>query len=106
MSTKQEPSLALEQAQIISWKMLALAEQCDWDQLPDLENKRKKIMESFFSQPVPVHDSAQVEKIIQDVLIINDQITALAEKEKVSIGQQRQNIKKRQNVQSAYLQNK
>ncbi|MCU7837410.1 MAG: flagellar protein FliT [gamma proteobacterium symbiont of Taylorina sp.] len=101
-----EKQVELQQVWIISQKMFELAKNSDWEKLPDLENERKKIMALFFSEAVSDQDSARVEKIIQDVLAINDNIAVLAEKEKMSIALQRQNIKKRQNVQSAYLQNK
>ena len=96
----------LEQFKEISQKMLALAQVNNWEELPVLEIQRKSIIESFFSENTSEQDVPQVEKMIQDVLLINSKITGLAEKNKISIGLQRQNIKKRQNVHSAYLQNK
>ena len=101
-----EKQSELEKFQAITHEMFALAEVSHWEKLPDLENERKKIIESFFSKEVSIQDSPQVEKVIQDVLLINDKITELAEKSKSTISLQRQNIKKRQNVHSAYLQNK
>ncbi len=96
----------LEQFQEMSQVMLELSEANDWDKLPDLENKRQAIMRSIFSEKVSVQDAPQVEKIIKEVLLINEKITKLAEKSKVSISFKRQNIIKRQNVHSAYIQNK
>ena len=91
----------------ISQKMLALAKANDWDQLPELEIERKHLMHSFFEhQQISSLESAQIEQVIQGVLSINHTISQLAEKEKVSIGQQLHGLKKRQNVHSAYLQNK
>ena len=95
----------LSQLQEISRKMLNLAEACDWDKLPDLEDERKSLMQSFFSHQISIRDSAQVKQVIQDVLSINDDIAKLAQQEKTSIGHQVQGMKKRQNVHSAYLQN-
>ena len=99
--------LELEQVQEISQKMLDLAQANDWEPLPDLELKRKNLMHSFFEQQqISAQDSAPIEQLIQRVLSINDMISQLAEQKKVSIGQQLNGLKKRQNVHSAYLQNK
>ncbi len=95
----------LSQCQEISLKMLSLAQANDWDKLPDLENKRKNFMKTFFSQQVSLRDSALVSSVIQDVLLINDKISQLAQQEKTSTGHKLQGLKKRQNVHSAYLQN-
>ncbi len=95
----------LSQFQEISLKMLCLAQANDWDKLPDLENKRKNLMKTFFSQQVSSRDSVLVRSVIQDVLSINDKISQLAQQEKLSIGDKLQGLKKRQNVHSAYLQN-
>ena len=100
-----EKLLELKEIQAISHKMFALAEVNNWQKLPDLEKERKNIMNSFFSSEVTMQDSSEVKKVIQDVLLINDKITELAEESKRTISLQRQNIKKRQNVHSAYLQN-
>lgn len=87
--------------------MLVLAKANNWEQLPELEIKRKHLMHSFFEQQqTSVLDSAKIEQAIQNVLSINMTITQLAEQEKVSIGQQLHGLKKRQNVHSAYLQHK
>ena len=96
----------LEQFQEMSQMMLELSEAGDWDKLPDLESERQAIMKSVFSEQVSVQDAPQVEKLIKEVLLINEKITKLAEKSKISISFQRQNIIKRQNVHSAYIQNK
>ena len=102
----------LSQFQEISQKMLSLAEACDWDKLPELEAERKNLMLSFFEhqqtslQGVSSQKSTQIERLMKSVLSINDKISQLAEQEKVSIGNQLHGLKKRQNVHSAYLQNK
>lgn len=96
----------LEQFQQMSQTMLELSEASDWDKLPDLESERQTVMRSIFSEEVSIQDAPQVEKLIKEVLLINEKITKLAEKSKVSISFKRQNIIKRQNVHSAYIQNK
>ena len=96
----------LTQFQEISQKMLGLAQSSDWDKLSDLEHERKDLMKSFFSHQVSSQDSGHVEGVIQEVLSINDKIAQLAQLEKNSLGHQLQGLKKRQNVHSAYLQNK
>ena len=97
--------LELEKFKKISQKMLDLATVKDWGKFSELEKERSNVIESFFSQAVSVEESSQVERIINEVLLINDKITALAEKDQLSISLQRKNMKKRQNVHSAYLQN-
>ena len=96
----------LQQFLDISRKMLEFAEANDWEKLPDLENNRKKIMLSFFEAKNSAPKSAKVEQIIKSVLSINEEIEQFARQEKVTIGHQLQGLKKKQNVHSAYLQNK
>lgn len=102
----KEKTHQLSLFQEISKKMLGMAESKDWEKLPDLENERKILMQFFFEQSVSAQDSAQVKQVIQDVLSINEKISQLAEQEKMLIGQQINSMKKRQNVHSAYLENK
>ena len=90
----------------ISRKMLKFAKNNDWDKLPDLEVERKRIMSSFFEEQISELDSTKIEQVIKDVLLINEKIEQLAQQEKVVVGQQLQGLKKKQNVHSAYLQNK
>ncbi len=106
-----EKQLELEKLQKISQTMLLSAQENDWEKLPELETERKNVMESFFSpvsfsQKLTLQDSARVEQVIQEVLSINDKISHLAEKEKVTINTRLYGMKKKQNVHSAYLQNK
>ena len=103
MSRPQEMS----QLQEISQTMLALAKANNWEQLPELEIKRKSLMQSFFErQPVSTRNSVEIEQVIKNILSINDKIAHLAEQEKITIGQKLHGMKKRQNVHSAYVQNK
>ena len=100
----------LKQFLNISQKMLELAKNNDWEKLSDLEIDRKKIMQSFFEAKNSAdnleHNSDKVEQVIKNVLSINEKIEQLAQKEKATIGQQLHGLKKKQNVHSAYLQNK
>ncbi len=102
--------LELKQFLDISLKMLEFAKVSDWEKLPALENERKKIMISFFESPTSDEKSSEnvleAEQTINDVLSINEQIEQLAQKEKVTIAQQLHGFKKKQNVHSAYLENK
>lgn len=102
----ESKSVDLKQFLDISQSMLECAKSNDWDKLPDLENKRKSVINSFFEQSPAEQDSVKIEKTIKDVLSINEKIEQLAQQEKVIIGQQLQGLKKKQNVRSAYLQNK
>jgi len=90
----------------ISRKMLASAESNNWEKLADLETERKMIMSSFFEEQISERHSARVGQAIKNVLAMNKKIEQLALQEKVTIGQQLQGLKKKQNVHSAYLQNK
>ena len=100
----------LSQLLNMSDQMLGLAEKNDWNDFSELESSRQKAMYSFFESPLldesSAEDSAKIEQIINKVLFINNQIEKLAKKEKITIGQQLQGMKKKQNVHSAYLQNK
>lgn len=97
----------LQKIQNLSHKMLKLAEMDDWEQLPELEQLRDISIRNFFEeQDISAQNSNEVERVIKSVLKINDQITVLAEQKKVAISEQLQGLKKRKNVNSAYLQNK
>ena len=106
----EDKDFKLKQFLDISRKMLAYAKKNDWGKLPALENDRKKIMRSVFEGKNPVSNSYQntteIAQTIKNVLSINDKIEQLAQQEKVIIGQHLHGLKKKQNVHSAYLQNK
>lgn len=106
----EDKDFELKQFLVISQKMLDYAENNDWEKLPDLESDRKKIMQSLFESQDSDRDSSsgttKIEQTIKNVLSINEKIEQLAQQEKVVIGQQLQGLKKKQNVHSAYLQNK
>ena len=102
--------LKLKQFLDISRQMLVFAKNNDWEKLPDLENDRNKIMRSVFKGKNSVSNSPSnahgIEQTIKNVLSINDKIEQLAQQKKVTIGRQLHGLKKKQNVHSAYLQNK
>lgn len=102
----EDKDVELKQLLDISQQMLELAKNNDWEKLPDLETDRKKIMQSFFETQNSLDNTADIEQAIKDVLFINEKIEQLAQQEKVQIGQQLHALKKKQNVHSAYLQNK
>lgn len=106
----EDKDFELKQFLDISQQMLDCAENNDWEKLPDLENDRKKIMLSLFElQDSDSHspfNTTKIEKTIKNVLSINEKIEQLAQQEKMVIGQQLHGLKKKQNVHSAYLQNK
>lgn len=92
MNTNRQ--LELKQFHKISQKMLTLAEASDWEKIPELENKRKHLIQSFFEkqqtsiQNLSLQDTHKVKQVIQSVLSTNDKITQLAEQAKVSLSQQ------------------
>ncbi len=100
----------LNQLLDMSQKMLGLADKNDWDDFTELENNRKKVMYSFFESPLidesSAEDSEKIEQIIKKVLLINEQIEKKAQQNKCTLARQLQGMKKKQNVHSAYLQNK
>ncbi len=97
----------LKDIQNLSNKMLLLAESGDWDKIPDIEQQRDKLIRHFFeTHDLIASDRNKVEQAIHTVLQINNKMTALAEQEKLRINEHLHDLKKRQNVNSAYLQNR
>ncbi len=92
----------------ISQQMLVDAQAGHWDKLPDLESKRNELMHVFFEQngPAVAYSHEQIKQTIEAVLRLNKKIAQLAQQEKNGISQQLHGMKKKQNVHSAYLQNK
>ncbi len=106
-----DKQLELTRFQTISQQMLGLAETGDWDKIPALESERKQMMYAFFEtadlqKKLLPEESEKVAVLIKEVLHINDNISKLAEQGKQHLSQEFQGMKKRQNVQSAYLQNR
>ncbi len=93
-----------------SQRMLGLAQNSDWEEFSELEIKRTEVMHSFFESSAlkegSIGDSDKIEQTIKKVLLINEQIEKLAQKEKITISQQLHSMKQKQNVHSAYLENK
>ena len=103
----KQTSQELNDIQNLSNTILSLAESDDWDNIPGIEQQRDKLIRHFFeNQDVNAGDRDIIEQTIQSVLQINKRVTVLAEQKKITINAQMQDLRKRQNVNSAYLQNK
>lgn len=98
--------IKMQQFFTISQQMLALAEKNQWEQMAALESERKQLMTAFFENQLSEMPAAKLSQLIQDVLLINEKIEHRAEQEKETIGQNLYALKQKQNVHSAYLQNK
>ncbi len=97
----------LNEIHVLSNTILSLAESDDWDSIPDIEQQRDKLIRHFFeNKDFDAGDRGIIEQTIQSVLQINNRFTVLAEQKKLTINAQMQDLRKRQNVNSAYLQNK
>ena len=103
----KQTSQELNDIQNLSNTILLLAESDDWDDIPGIEQQRDKLIRHYFeTQDFNSGDREIIEQTIQSVLKINNRVTVLAEQKKITINAQMQDLRKRQNVNSAYLQNK
>ncbi|GEM_PF-2767507 len=103
----KQTSQELNDIQNLSNTILSLAESDDWDNIPGIEQQRDNLIRHFFeNQDFNAGDRDIIEQTIQSVLQINKRVTVLAEQKKITINAQMQDLRKRQNVNSAYLQNK
>lgn len=98
----------LESLVNISNQMLLLAQQSQWDDLPELETQRQDFMYQVFENKNMdgIKNIVDIEQSISEILSINQQIECLAQQNKKEIKQQFSGLKKQHHVHSAYLQNK
>ena len=97
----------LNDIQDLSNTILSLAESDDWDNIPGIEQQRDNLICHFFeNQDFNAGDRDIIEQTIQSVLQINKRVTVLAEQKKITLNAQMQDLRKRQNANTAYLQNK
>ncbi len=95
----------LKGLQAISQQMLQSAQQEEWQKLPLLEQQRKALMHGYFEEVRSEKEVEIIATVINSVLSINREIEQLAREQQKKINRQLQNMKKRQNAHSAYMQN-
>jgi len=115
MANKDKQEVRQEAKQLeslleLSQSMLACAKEEQWQKLPDIETKRQQLMYKLFENKsvfVGTENlSTQATMTIEAVLAINTEIEQFAQQQKVSLTQKVSGLKKKQNVHSAYLENK
>lgn len=98
----QEP---LQELLDISSKMLGMAENSQWELIPEYEKQRLALARSIFKTPLDIQDSPLVASIIEQVLEINRKFNDLAEQEKADLSRNFQLFKKRSKINNAYTDN-
>ena len=102
---QDEQKQQLVELKSITEKMLAMANESNWEQLESLEKTRVVLIENFFSNNYTESDTPIIAPVIQSMIAINEQITQILEtnKKKISIEFSQFNSSKR--AESAYLKN-
>ena len=86
----------------ISAKMRQLAQQLEWENLAQLENKRHGLIKSFFSSPVAVEDSEVIRNGIHRILDIDQQIITMGKKHRGELGGKLVDFQTHKKAVSAY----
>ncbi len=61
----------------LTGKMMALAREEEWEEIPPIELERRALLEEFFESPVSSEDAAEVRELIQALLATDKQIMEL-----------------------------
>ena len=70
----------------LSRAMLEKAREKSWDDVFELEQRRRELMQLFFSEPVAVEDAQSVSTGIQEVMAIDRELMVLASQAKAELG--------------------
>lgn len=87
---------------VMSKQMLTLAKNREWEQVTELEEKRRVLVLQCFQQPTSEQDSPEVAASIREVLRLNQEVTELGKQSREELGGElRTNITGR-TAQAAY----
>ena len=89
----------------ISRRLSELAHQGQWEDLPELESKRRSMLEEFFSEAVAKDISSEIAAGIKKILSADEEIASLAQQGRLKIATQLQDIAKGKQVIEAYANN-
>jgi len=86
----------------ISAKMRQLAQELEWENLAQLENKRHNLIKSFFSSPVEVEDAEVIREGIHRILDMDQQIISMGKRHRGEISGKLVDFTKHKRAVSAY----
>lgn len=94
---------ALDHVLQLSAAMHANAEQGEWIKVRELEEQRRPALEKMFSTS---SSESQLRTVIQQLLVIENAITTMAEQDHASMKNTMQNLRKGKAANKAYQQSK
>lgn len=99
------PESLLEEALVLTQKMLALAEADEWEQVKALEEKQEGLLRTCFKPENRFADRASVAEKAQEILDLNQQIIEASAQSKARINQDLSQMQKGRAAIRAYMDN-
>ena len=87
----------------LSTEMLKLAHEQEWSQVAELEEKRRLLVMACFRQPTPEQDAPEVAAAIREILVLNQEVTALGKECQQQLGSEMHTNRVGRAAQTAYL---
>ncbi len=109
MNSPQDAHQKMELLTIDSQTMLVLAQQGQWDELVEMEVKRRLVLEDFFEtlpDQLKTKIAGELRQFIEQLLEIDQQIMMLSGKAKIDAAGEVQNIQAGSLAVKAYNDNK
>ncbi len=101
--------LAMDKLVSLSERMLALAKAGEWQQLTELESKRRPLLEAFFSawnnESADPQGVAAVRSFIKSLQTLDGEILGLAKQGKEQTADELSQLRKGREAASSYLKN-
>jgi len=89
----------------ISQTMLAHARRGEWPELTQIEKRRGKLLEDFFSQTITPEMASIIEEVIRQVMDVDKEVIALGEEMQKQMGKDLREIGKGKTATRAYTEN-
>ncbi len=97
------PDSRLEEALVLTQRMLELAKQDEWEEVKVLEEKQGSLLRDCFESGNPITDRAAVARTAQQILDLNQKIIAVSAESKDRIKAGLSQLQKGRTAIRAYL---
>ncbi len=83
-----------------------MAEEGQWEQVGELESRRRERLERFFSTPVPSSDAPAVAEAIRELMALDEAITHRGAALREEVARELNTISKGRRASAAYSENR
>lgn len=89
----------------MSHRLLALAKADNWDDMPELEQERRKLIDACFSSDPTLSGAKHAQDKIQEIIALDKKVLEMAATAREGIGESLDKLQQGRSVTNAYQQN-